>query len=41
MIPNYRDPLARPSMDSYDMDPYDGKITAVCQPDEVRFELEQ
>ena len=26
-----RDPLARPSQDWYDLDPWDGKVTAVCQ----------
>merc|ERR1712015_455669 len=26
-----KDPLARPSQDWYDLDPWDGKVTAVCQ----------
>merc|ERR1711902_238639 len=29
-----KDSLERPSEDYLDLDPYDGKITAVCQPDE-------
>ena len=28
-----RDPLTRPSQDWYDLEPWDGKITAVCQSD--------
>ena len=31
-----RDSIMRPSLDIYDLEPTDGVITAVCQPDGVR-----
>ena len=33
----FRNPAQKPSRDIFDLDPYDGKVTAVCQPDGVRI----
>ena len=31
----FRNPAQKPSRDIYDLDPYDGIVSAVCQPDGV------
>ena len=33
----FRDPKEKPSLDIYDLNPHDGKITATCQWDGVSF----